>query len=216
MFTLYNILQRDRCGLPPGEPLVVSLSDQERPYPPFDIADRGDATGEEKPLSMMLHKPLRALLALPGVYPLLAFLLARRAVIRGWSMHPTLAPEERVLFDRLAYRRGAPRRGDVVLATHPAPPGRRIVKRVVALPGDRVTVDGDRCWVNGTPCGRTDGVPPPSAPARTLADGEWFLMGDAPHVSTDGRDFGPVGRDLIHARAWLVYWPPGRMRAVRG
>ena len=163
---------------------------------------------------------LRTLLRLPGVYPFLAFLLARRVVVRGWSMQPTLAPGERVLFDRLAYRWGSPRRGDVVLASHPAKPRTRIVKRVAALPGDRVAIDGDRCWVNGTPWGAIGGVgrAEPSASTRTwtLGDDEWLLLGDAPHASTDSRDFGPVSRDTIHARAWLVYWPPGRMRVIQG
>ncbi|MCH7998483.1 MAG: signal peptidase I, partial [Chloroflexi bacterium] len=93
---------------------------------------------KEGPLSTILTAPLRTLLRLPGVYSLLAFLLGRRVVIRGWSMHPTLSPEERVLFDRLAYRQGEPGRGDVVLASHPKRPRLRIVKRVVGLPGDRV------------------------------------------------------------------------------
>ena len=134
------------------------------------------------------------LLRLPGVYQALAFLLARRAVVRGPSMLPTLAPEERVLFDRLAYRRAPPRRGDVVLATDPREPRRRIIKRVAGAPGERVTVDG-RTW--------------------TLGEGEWLLLGDAPDFSTDGRDFGPVGLQSIHARAWFVYWPPGKVRRVR-
>lgn len=158
------------------------------------------------------------ILRLPGVYPLLAFLLARRVVIKGWSMYPALAPGERVLFDRLAYRQGSPRRGDVVLASHPANPGTRIVKRVAALPGDGVAVDGDRCWVNGTPFGETGdrgpAEPPESARAWTLADGEWLLLGDDTSASTDSREFGPVSRDAIHARAWLVYWPPKRMRLI--
>ncbi len=170
---------------------------------------------------------LRALLRLPGVYPFLAFLLARRVVVHGRSMQPTLSPGERVLFDRLAYRRGSPRRGEVVLASHPAkqrpdgrPSGRtRIVKRVAALPGDRVTIEGERCWVNGTPWGKTGDAgpaePPASARTWTLGDDEWLLLGDAPYASTDSRDFGPVSRDTIHARAWLVYWPPSRMRLVR-
>ncbi len=168
---------------------------------------------------MIWRKLLRAFLRLPGVYALLAFLLARRVVVRGWSMQPTLAPGEYVLFDRLAYRRGAPRRGDVVLASHPAKPGMRIVKRVVALPGDRVDVEGERCWVNGTPYGETDDAgpaePPDSARAWTLGDGEWLLLGDDPYASTDSREFGPAGRDDIHARAWLVYWPPSRMRRLK-
>ncbi len=162
---------------------------------------------------------LRALLRLPGVYPLLAFLLARRVVVRGRSMQPTLAPGERVLFDRLAYRWGSPPRGDVVLASHPAKPRTSIVKRVAALPGDRVTIEGERCWVNGTPWSETGDAGPaePRASARmwTLGDDEWLLLGDAPQASTDSRDFGPVSRDTIQARAWMVYWPPGRMRVIR-
>lgn len=169
---------------------------------------------------MLSRKPLRVLLRLPGVYPLLAFLLARRAVITGWSMYPTLAPGEYVLFDRLAYRLAPPRRGDVVLASHPARTGLRVVKRVAALPGDRVTVEGDRCWVNGTLWGETEDTgraePPVSGPTFTLGDDQWLLLGDAPYASTDSRDFGPASRDLIHARAWLVYWPLKRMRLIRG
>ena len=136
----------------------------------------------------------RILLRLPGVYQALAFLLARRAVVRGPSMYPTLAPGEYVLFDRLAYRRGAPRRGDVVLATDPREPRRRIIKRIAGAPGEQVTV-GERTW--------------------TLGEGEWLLLGDAPEQSTDSRDFGPVGRESIHGRAWFVYWPLARVRRVR-
>ena len=133
------------------------------------------------------------LLRLPGAYQALAFLMARRAVVRGPSMVPTLAPGEYVLFDRLAYRREPPRRGDVVLASHPQRPGTRIIKRIAGAPGEPVTV-GERTW--------------------TLGEGDWLLLGDAPDFSTDGRDFGPVGRQSIQARAWFVYWPPNRMRRV--
>ena len=133
------------------------------------------------------------LLRVPGVYQALAFLTARRAAVSGSSMRPALAPGEYVLFDRLAYRLGPPRRGDVVLATDPREPRRRIIKRIGGGPGETVTAGG-----------RT----------RTLAEGEWLLLGDAPEASTDGRDFGPVGREAIHARAWFVYWPPANVRKI--
>ena len=136
----------------------------------------------------------RLVLRLPGVYQALAFLTARRAAVRGPSMYPTLAPGEYVLFDRLAYRGNAPRRGDVVLASHPQRPATRIIKRIAGAPGEQVTVGG-RTW--------------------TLAEDEWLLLGDAPDFSTDGRDFGPVGLQSIHARAWFVYWPPNRVRRLR-
>src|SRR3972149_8851857 len=63
-------------------------------------------------MSRSTHTLIRSLDRIPGLYPLLAFLTARRVVVRGWSMYPTLAPGERVLFDRIAYRLWLPRRGD--------------------------------------------------------------------------------------------------------
>lgn len=135
----------------------------------------------------------RSLLRLPGVYLLFAFITARRVVVRGRSMEPALMPGERVLFDRLAYRDAPPRRGDVVLAEHPERPGFRIVKRVAGGPGDTVEAEG-RTW--------------------TLDEGEWLLLGDAPDASTDSRDFGPVSRQAMLGRGWLVYWPPGSVRRI--
>jgi signal peptidase I len=161
---------------------------------------------------------LRSLLRLPFVYPLVAFLRARRVVISGWSMYPTLAPGERVLFDTLAYRLEHPQRGDVVLARHPSRPSMKLVKRVAAIAGDMVTVEGDDWRV------REAGDPdfPSSRDAAgaaahvlTLREDECFLVGDAPDLSTDGRHFGPTnGRD-VQGRAWMVYWPPRRMRVIQ-
>lgn len=152
--------------------------------------------------------------AIPGLYPLLAFMIARRVMVRGWSMYPELRPGDRVLCDRLAYWGGGPRRGEVVLAVHPARPGLRMVKRVGAVPGDAVPLE----WAGqsaGTPRGR-DGPPgrlyAPDSPA--LGRDEYWLLGDAPDASTDSRALGPVRRRHILARAWLLYWPLERWRTL--
>ena len=71
-------------------------------------------------------------------YRALAFVTAIRVVVDGWSMYPTLAPGEYVLFDRLPYRREAPKRGDVALVRGVLGDGRAIIKRVVGAPGDTV------------------------------------------------------------------------------
>jgi signal peptidase I len=160
---------------------------------------------------------LRALLRIPFLYPLVAFLLARRAVVEGWSMYPTLAPGERVLFDALAYRLERPSRGDVVLARHPTRPSTKLLKRVVAVPGDRITVQGDDCRVEEAPDRNvsSSGDADAAAQVLTLGEDEYFLVGDAPDLSTDARHFGPTkGRD-VQGRAWMVYWPPRRMRVVQ-
>lgn len=146
----------------------------------------------------------RALLTLayrtPGLYPLLAFLTARRVTVKGYSMYPTLRASERVLFDTLAYRAGRPRRDDIVLARHPQRPGVRFIKRVAAVPGDDVHAN----MVDGR---ETAAVP--------LGPDEYYLLGDNPAASTDSRHLGPFRRRDIIARAWLVYWPAERFRTLK-
>jgi nickel-type superoxide dismutase maturation protease len=77
-----------------------------------------------------LARLVRLLRRLPPLYTIAAFLTARRVVVRGWSMYPTLRPGERVLFDRLAYYGRRPRAGEIVLAAHPSRPGITMVKRI--------------------------------------------------------------------------------------
>ncbi len=132
--------------------------------------------------------------AVPGLYAVLAFVCARRVTIRGWSMEPAVRPGEAVLFDRLAYVRSRPRRGDIVLAKHPARPGLRLVKRVAGAPGDAVTAGGEE---------------------RVLGRDEYWLLGDNAGLSTDSRQLGVFRREDILARGWLVHWPPERMRVLR-
>lgn len=125
---------------------------------------------------------------LPGVEPLRIFFTGRRIIVRGGSMSPALRPGERVLFDQRAYRDRAPQAGDVVLARHAARPGIEMIKRVIAVPGERT---------NG----------------HLLGEGEYWLEGDSPE-STDSRQLGPFRAEEIVARAWLVYWPAGAVRRV--
>jgi signal peptidase I len=153
---------------------------------------------------------------LPFVYQLVAFFRARRVVINGWSMYPTLAPGERVLFDTLAYRLGHPQRGDVVLARHPTRPSIKLVKRIAAVPRDRVTVQSEEWRIEEAPEPGVSSSGAGSATGRvlTLDDDEYFLVGDAPDLSTDARHFGPTkGRD-VQGRAWMVYWPPASIRVI--
>lgn len=177
----------------------------------------GDSTGltiyyNRRMNRKTLRKVLRLISRLPFAYAAVAFLAARRVVVRGWSMAPALRHGDRVLFDRLAYVMDRPARGDVVLAIHPARPGMRMVKRLVALPGDTVAIEGNRCWVNGERIGHLPGEPrDASKAARTLGKGEYFVAGDDLDFSTDSRELGPVRRRDLLARGWMVYWPPDRV-----
>lgn len=138
---------------------------------------------------MNLKTFLRLLRRLPVAYQTAVFVTGRRVIVRGESMVPTLLPGERVLFDTLVYRIEEPQPGEVVLARHAKRPGITMIKRVVAVPGDR-----------------TDG--------QLLGEGEYWLEGDSPEFSTDSRDLGAFQRKDILGRAWLVYWPLDSFRRM--
>ena len=141
-----------------------------------------------------------------------AIAASRRVEVVGMSMYPTLAPGEYVLCDRFAYRRRAPQRGDVALVRGLLGGREVMVKRVAAVPGDRVELDGGAVVVNGSPAG--EAALQEGCGAWSLGDDEWFLLGDAMDVSTDSRELGPAPRRAIEARAWLVCWPPARWRRI--
>ena len=150
-------------------------------------------------------------------YRALAFVTAIRVVVDGWSMYPTLAPGEYVLFDRLPYRREAPKRGDVALARGVLGDGQAIIKRVVGVPGDTVLLSRGVLTVNGIPVDDSASlgdVDPSESGEWNLGDDEFFLLGDAWEFSTDSRSFGPVPRSAIVGRAWLVYRPVSRWRRL--
>ena len=160
--------------------------------------------------------PIKLLLKLPFVYTVCAFLSARRVLVRGHSMDPTLRPGEYVLFDRLAYNVAQPQRGDIVLVEDPTRSPALLVKRLIALPGDTVVLAGG-CWINGVAWDGTPDAPvePPEAEAHRLEKGRYMVIGDALDASSDSRHFGPVERKHIKGRAWLVYWPRQRFRVIR-
>ncbi len=155
-----------------------------------------------------------------GLAHLLALLFAKRIVVSGWSMTPTLLPGEHVLVNRLAYRRNLPAPGEVVLVVDPRDSRTLFVKRVLACPGDTVEITSEGLLVNGTlayDLGPSDANQPQTTQtAWNLRADEYFLVGDAADIhsamSTDSRTFGPVPRKLIRGRVWMVYWPPPHVR----
>lgn len=139
-------------------------------------------------------------------------------VVRGHSMSPTFLPGEHLAARRIRGRVEDVVRGDVVVLR--ARGGRRHLKRVIGLPGERVRqqdgvllIDGRRVkeeYLNGMPSviGLGD---------RTweLERGEFFVLGDNRAHSEDSRELGPVGADKIAGVVWFRYWPLTRIERIR-
>lgn len=107
-----------------------------------------------------------------------------RVAVSGLSMAPTLLPGDHLLVRPAKTLR----RRDLVVVKDPDATGRWVVKRVAALPGQHVVVDG-----------------------RTLEAGTGIvLLGDNAERSTDSRHYGAVPLDAVHGRVWYRYGPAER------
>jgi signal peptidase I len=131
-------------------------------------------------------------------------------------MEPNLRSNERLVVEKLSYRFHGPRRGDIVVLHDPTGGTELLIKRVVGLPGERVTMSDGRVYIDGVALtepylsqstfgnGRTWLVPPLTV----------FVMGDNRGASRDSRVFGPISLDQIVGRAIFRYWPPAEIGSV--
>ena len=135
------------------------------------------------------------------------------------SMVPTLEVGDRVFVNKFIYRFSEPERGDIVVFESVNGGEEDLIKRVVALPGDTVAVSGNVLSVNGEPQSEpylNREIPDGSffGPSR-VSDGEVFVMGDNRANSADSRVFGPLPVENIEGEAFMRFWPPPRIRALR-
>lgn len=131
--------------------------------------------------------------------------------VEGTSMMPTLADQERVFINKFVYRLEPIQRGDVVVFRYPRDTSKSYIKRVIAVPGDRVRIEDGLVYVNGHPVAE-DYVPTNYEDLRSYAEmvvppHSYFVLGDHRNLSNDSRDFGPVDRSYIYGKAVFGYWP---------
>jgi signal peptidase I len=132
--------------------------------------------------------------------------------------HCTGSFNDRVIANRLAYRFGSPRRGQIVVFQAPADAcgvGGTFVKRLIGLPGDTITESDGYVSVNHHRLAE-----PYVKPAlRDHTSGTWhvpaghyFFLGDDRANSCDSRTWGAVPRSSLVGPVLFIYWPPTRWR----
>jgi signal peptidase I len=134
-----------------------------------------------------------------------------RYVVDGSSMEPTLHTGQFLIVSRLAYRLGSPQRGDIIVFHFPGNPNEDYVKRIIGLPGETVTIQGDKVFVNGVPLQETyvsPGALMTYQGSWTVPEGSYFVLGDNRAHSSDSRTWGMLSSEYIIGKAWICYWPP--------
>ena len=170
------------------------------------------------------------------VVALAAALLVRTFVLQSFyipsrSMEPTLQIGDRIIVNKLSYHLHGVGRGDVVVFARPPgeaavcspPPVNDLVKRVIGLPGETISVAGGQVYIDGRllpepwlPAGTITQAGPGSAPFSLshpfhIPQGYYFVMGDNRTESCDSRYWGPIPRSLIVGKVDLRIWPLNRI-----
>jgi signal peptidase I len=132
------------------------------------------------------------------------------------SMIPTLREDDRVLVNKLSYRFHDINRGDLVVFERPpgeeASPVKDLIKRVIALPGERIEARDGAVLIDGRLLEEPylpEGTTTENLTPQVVPEGTVFVMGDNRDDSRDSRFFGAISDDTVVGRAFVRVWPLG-------
>lgn len=161
------------------------------------------------------------ILALVIVVPIRYFIF-QPFIVKGLSMEPNFHDGDYLIIDEISYRFKQPERGEIIVFKYPRDPSQRFIKRIIGLPqekvelqydqititdkfGERKVLDESNYLVSQAQLGEM---------AVTLAENEYFVLGDNRMHSFDSRKWGALKRENIVGRAIIRAWPPAVMAMI--
>ena len=172
--------------------------------------------------------------------------IAEPRFIPSSSMEPTLLIDDRLIIDKLSIRWSKPKRGEIIVfnpPNHPVvpDPSKVYIKRVIGLPGDRVSIREGKVFINNSPLNEPYIASPINytlpttddtlcrgcfTPANvgedkgnlyfTVPQGNYWVMGDNRNQSLDSHAWGFMPEDNLVGRATFRYWPFDNRTGILG
>ena len=168
----------------------------------------------KKIVKELLDTSIYLLVVLVLTYLVITF-VGQRTQVSGSSMETTLSDEDNLFVDKISYRFSEPKRFDIIVFPFEYEEDTYYIKRIIGMPGERVQIDGEgNIYIDGEVLEESYGREIMESPGRaweeiTLAEDEYFVLGDNRNHSSDSRDpsVGNIKRKDIIGRAFLRIWP---------
>ena len=135
----------------------------------------------------------------------------------GISMYPTLVGGEGMFTEKLTYTVSAPQRDDIIICRYPYHT-EKCVKRVIAVPGDRISISDGAIYLNGERLDESaywsgyienSEMPEVTVPERSL-----FVVGDNRNNSGDSRHVGFIPYCQVKGKVRAVMTPFSQARWI--
>lgn len=135
--------------------------------------------------------------------------------VSGCSMCDTFQSGDFILTDKVSYHFGDPKRGDVVVFKYPRDPSIDFIKRIIAVPGDKIKLVDSKVMVNDITIDEPYIEGKPTLPNDFLRENQeytvtadnYIVFGDNRTGSSDSRAWGELPKGLIIGKAMFRYWP---------
>lgn len=168
----------------------------------------------KKVLKEILSTSMYLLIVLCLTYVVIHFVGQRTQVV-GQSMESTLSNDDNLIVDKLTYRFQEPKRFDIVVFPFQYEKDTYYIKRIIGMPGETIYIDEQgTIYIDGEALEENYGKESIKDAGRayepiTLAEDEYFVMGDNRNNSSDSRDpvVGNISKSDIIGRAWIRIWP---------
>ena len=142
------------------------------------------------------------------------FFVAQPFIVRGESMYPTYSDGQYLIVDEITYRKEQPARGDVIVFKYPKDMSKYFIKRIIGLPGEKVTITNGIVTVFSEEYPKGKLLDEPYIKdlsfdtfSETLGPDDYFVMGDNRSNSLDSRIWGPLPKKDIVGRVLVRLFP---------
>lgn len=166
----------------------------------------------------------------PIIIAVILALIIRTFVVQAFkiptgSMRPTLMEGDRLLVNKFIYKFKEPKRGDVIVFVSPEDKKKDFIKRLVGLPGETLEISNGTLLID-------DKAPEAASLLKEhyyynrggfaqkdqsveIPGDSYFVLGDNSISSRDSRYWGYMPKKNLIGKAFLIYWPPTRIRLIR-